>query len=125
MDEFYQEMFDTLTRCRNNAATTKSKAASAGAVGHEIISIPTKDYTELQAMELELRNLVNGSLKLEDVKKKHAIENLRKSKAAVQQDDMKCANTINRIIRQSKAASTGIGINQAQMIDEFLNSKYN
>ncbi len=34
-----------------------------------------------------------------------------------------CAKTIEQTIRKSKAAS--IGINQAQMIDEFLNSKYN
>jgi hypothetical protein len=45
--------------------------------------------------------------------------------AEKQRQDAKCANTIRQIIRNSKAASVQAnGINQAQVIHNFLNSKH-
>jgi len=51
--------------------------------------------------------------------------NVRQSKAASvqqqQQQDQKCANVINQVVRKSMAASaTASGINQAQTIHNFL-----
>ncbi len=83
MDEFYQEMFDTLSRSRN-ATTTRSKAASVQTT-EEMVTMSMKDFRLLLA-----------------------------------QDGL-CANTIEQTIRKSKAASVcASGINQAQVINDFL-----
>ncbi len=47
MDKYIQEMFDTLSRCRNTT-TTKSKAA---AVTEEMVTMSMKDFRSLLAQD--------------------------------------------------------------------------
>ena len=119
-----QQMFDTLSKC---AEASKFKRETNGASvsvisGEEMVTIPLKGH---KAMMMELgqlrdmnrnRNSKAASINEDTITiSKQEYRNLQ---------DNKCANVIKQVVRKSMAASLQTsGINQAQLIHNFIFSK--
>jgi hypothetical protein len=116
-------MFDTLSKCAEASKFRReTKGASVSVIsGEEMVTIPVKAH---KAMMMELGQLRDRNRNSKAASLNEDTITISKQEYRNLQDN-KCANEIKQVVRKSRAASLqASGINQAQLIHNFIFSKY-